>query len=234
MTRSTAEEVTPMRNCSQRVSIFSALIGMTSIATSSFISSDALANRQEEIKESETHTVTETKVLKSDTVCEFSRSVGLGRMVKFSDGKDGSITRVFKLISKDGKQVKELIREERIDAKPTIIHLGKGGYSPSRGSFSRTKTLTMRASAYDPGPQSNGKWAGTTALGIRPTYGIVAVDPRTIPLGSLLFVEGYGFAYAADTGGAIKRDRIDLCMNTIAECNRFGRRTVKVHVLKSK
>jgi 3D (Asp-Asp-Asp) domain-containing protein len=217
-----------MRNCSQRVSLL-----LTGLAIA--INAIAVPTGREEEKAPET--VSETKVLKADTVYEFSRSIGVGRIVKVKDGKDGSVTKVFKVIKKDGKIVgKELIREERVDAVPNTFHLGKGGYTASRGgnSFKAIKTMTMRASAYDPGPQSNGKWAGTTALGIVPRYGIVAVDPRTIPLGSLLFVEGYGFAYAADTGGAIKGNRIDLCMNTVAECYRFGRRSVKVHVLSYK
>lgn len=189
-------------------------------------------------KEEGIETISETKALKSDTVYEFSRQVGLGRIVKVRDGKDGSITKVFKLKKQDGKIIgKELVREERIEAVPTTYRLGNGGYNvSSRGktAFKAQRVVTMRASAYEPGPKSNGKWAGTTTLGIRPAYGIVAVDPRFIKLGSLLFVEGYGFAYAADTGGAIKGNRIDLCMATDAECNRFGRRTVRVHVLSSK
>jgi 3D (Asp-Asp-Asp) domain-containing protein len=183
--------------------------------------------------EEKPETVTEKTVLKSDVNYEFSRSVGAGRIVKKQEGKDGSITKVFRVVKKDGKAIKELIREERIDAVHTLYHLGKGGYNPSRGSFKKTRTLTMRASAYEPGPGSNGKWAFTTTLGVKPKYGIVAVDPKTIKLGSLLFVEGYGFAYAADTGGAIKGDRIDLCFSTESECQRFGRKKVTVHVLSS-
>jgi 3D (Asp-Asp-Asp) domain-containing protein len=188
-------------------------------------------------KEEGIETISETKSLKSDTVYEFSRLVGLGRIVKVRDGKDGSITKVFKLLKKEGKIVgKELIREEKIDAVPTTYRLGNGGYNASRagGTFKAKKVLTMRASAYDPGPHSNGKWAGKTTLGVRPTFGIVAVDPRTIPLGSILFIEGYGFGYAADTGSAIRGNRIDLCMNSVAQCYQFGRKTVKVHVLGKK
>jgi 3D (Asp-Asp-Asp) domain-containing protein len=212
-----------MCNCTQRVSLL--IIGL-GIAASNSVAA---------LKQEGPETVSETKSLKFETVYEFNRGVGFGRVVKAQTGKEGSITKVFKLVKKDGKVVgKELMREERIEPKNTIFHLGKGGYSTNRGSFKAHRVLTMRASAYDPGPHSNGKWAGTTALGVRPRYGIVAVDPRTIPLGSFLYVEGYGFAYAADTGGAIKGDRIDLCMNTVAECYRFGRKTVKVHVLKTK
>jgi 3D (Asp-Asp-Asp) domain-containing protein len=188
-------------------------------------------------KEEGIETISETKTLKSDTVYEFSRQVGLGRIVKVRDGKNGSITKFFKLLKKDGKIVgKELIREEKVDAVPTTYRLGNGGYNASRagGMFKPKKVLKMKASAYDPGPSSNGKWAGRTTLGVRPTFGIVAVDPRTIPLGSILFIEGYGFGYAADTGSAIRGNRIDLCMNSVSECYRFGRRTVKVHVLGKK
>jgi 3D (Asp-Asp-Asp) domain-containing protein len=62
-------------------------------------------------------------------------------------------------------------------------------------------------------------------------YGIVAVDPRVIRLGTKLYVEDYGFCVAGDTGGAIKGTRIDLGFDTYSEAIRFGRRTVAVYVL---
>jgi len=80
--------------------------------------------------------------------------------------------------------------------------------TPSRGG-GRT-TLTMLATAYEPGPISNGKWAGISHLGTPLGYGIVAVDPNVIPLGSRLYIEGYGGGYAADQGGSIKGNRHDL------------------------
>jgi 3D (Asp-Asp-Asp) domain-containing protein len=58
------------------------------------------------------------------------------------------------------------------------------------------------------------------------------VDPDIIPLGSRLYIDGYGFARAEDTGGAIKGERIDLFMDSRAEANRFGKRWVTVYVLK--
>jgi 3D (Asp-Asp-Asp) domain-containing protein len=87
----------------------------------------------------------------------------------------------------------------------------------------------MSASAYDPNPRGG---TGRTSLGHRAKFGHVAVDPKVIPLGSLLYIEGYGFALASDTGGAIKGNRIDLCYNSRAQAFQFGRRKVKVHVLK--
>jgi 3D (Asp-Asp-Asp) domain-containing protein len=60
----------------------------------------------------------------------------------------------------------------------------------------------------------------------------VAVDPRVIRLGSRLFIEGYGAAIAADTGGAIRGNRIDLCMDSLRSAINFGRQPVKVYVLQ--
>lgn len=95
---------------------------------------------------------------------------------------------------------------------------------------------TMEATAYDPSPESNSlAWAGITSLGWRTRHGIAAVDPKVISLRSLLYIEGYGFAWAGDVGGDIKGRRIDLCFNTTKEALRYGRKkNVKVYVLGRK
>jgi 3D (Asp-Asp-Asp) domain-containing protein len=93
----------------------------------------------------------------------------------------------------------------------------------------------VEATAYDPSPESNSvKWAGITSLGWRTRFGIAAVDPRVIPLRRLIFVEGYGFAWTGDVGGAIKGKKLDLCYNTTEEAFRWGRKKVKVYVLGTK
>jgi 3D (Asp-Asp-Asp) domain-containing protein len=61
--------------------------------------------------------------------------------------------------------------------------------------------------------------------------GVVAVDPKVIPLGSKLYVEGYGYAIAGDTGGAIKGNRIDVFFYSSGETAQWGRRWVRVFVL---
>ncbi len=96
---------------------------------------------------------------------------------------------------------------------------------PSRGRAVRTHN--MEATAYT--------WTGSrTATGTWPSRRTVAVDPRVIPLGSELYVEGYGPAVAADTGGDIKGQRIDLYMESYEEAIQFGRRQVLVEVLKER
>ena len=87
----------------------------------------------------------------------------------------------------------------------------------------------MEATAYLP---TDGDGYGITATGIPATYGVAAVDPYVIPLGSRLYIPGYGEAIAADTGGAIYGNRIDLCMESYSECMNFGRRYVTVYVLR--
>ncbi|MBR1729211.1 MAG: 3D domain-containing protein [Selenomonadaceae bacterium] len=89
--------------------------------------------------------------------------------------------------------------------------------------------MAMEATAYLP---TDGNGAGITAMGIPATYGVAAVDPSVIPLGSRLYVPGYGEAIAADTGGAIYGYKIDLCMESYSEAMNFGRRTVTVYVLR--
>jgi len=73
---------------------------------------------------------------------------------------------------------------------------------------------------------------GITAIGLRARKGIVAIDPRVIPLGTRLYIQGYGEALAADTGGWIKGNRVDLCFESLEECFRYGRRKIKVYLIK--
>lgn len=96
----------------------------------------------------------------------------------------------------------------------------------------RGKELSMTATAYS--ASCNG-CSGVTATGINlnnnPDMKVVAVDPGVIPLGSKVWVEGYGEAIAGDTGGAINGNRIDLHVPSKGEANAFGNQDVKVKVI---
>ncbi len=74
--------------------------------------------------------------------------------------------------------------------------------------------------------------SGITASGYRAGFGIIAVDPTVIPLGTHLFVPGYGRAIAGDTGGAIHGNRVDLGFDSLADAARFGRRPVTVYFVR--
>ena len=73
---------------------------------------------------------------------------------------------------------------------------------------------------------------GNTALGVPVRTGVVAVDPRLIPLGTRLHVPGYGPGLAADVGFAIKGRIIDLWFPTTAAARNWGRRTVTITVYR--
>lgn len=87
------------------------------------------------------------------------------------------------------------------------------------------ETITFEATAYT--------WTGCrTATGTWPSRGTVAVDPEVIPLGTKIWVEGYGEAVAEDTGGLVKGNIIDVYLPTEDECWQWGRRMVEVRVIE--
>lgn len=94
------------------------------------------------------------------------------------------------------------------------------------------KTLTMVATAYTADPAENGPWGNVAYDGQTLRRGIVAVDPNVIPVGTRLYIEGYGEAIAADQGSQIKGNRIDLFMDSKTEAYNWGMRTVKVIILE--
>ncbi|HDR6954821.1 TPA: SH3 domain-containing protein [Bacillus cereus] len=102
---------------------------------------------------------------------------------------------------------------------------------------SAKRELTVVATAYTADPSENGTYGGRvlTAMGHdlteNPNMRIIAVDPKVIPLGSKVWVEGYGEAIAGDTGSAIKGNRIDVLMGSKSKAMNWGRQTVKVKIL---
>ena len=103
--------------------------------------------------------------------------------------------------------------------------------SMAQFKLSEAKVMTMESTAYLP---TDGSSAGLTATGRKARRGMVAVDPRVIPMNSLVYVEGYGWAVAADTGGAIKGNIIDVCIESRSACMNWGRRNVKVFIFPQK
>jgi 3D (Asp-Asp-Asp) domain-containing protein len=167
---------------------------------------------------------------------EFSRLVGPGRCQKARDGQTGEVTKTYCVYLVDDQPIgKALVATERTEPVDAVYLMGRSGISTSRGSFSRSKILTMSATGYDPSPTTIGRGAtGRTCTGRHAGYGCVAVDPRVIPLNTLVFVEGYGFALACDKGSAIRGNRIDLCFASRGQAMKFGRKQVRVHVFKDR
>lgn len=104
------------------------------------------------------------------------------------------------------------------------------------GIFEINKKIEMKSTAYTAGFNSTGKnlgdkGYGITASGQRAKVGVVAVDTSIIPFGTKLYIEGYGYAIAGDTGSAIKGNKVDVFLNNYNDAMNYGVRYVDVYVL---
>lgn len=114
----------------------------------------------------------------------------------------------------------------------TTASIPSPGVSRSGSAAPRGKVITMVATAYDGCYECNKPYYGYPSyIGLPLARGIVAVDPKVIPMGAKIYVEGYGNAIAADQGGAIKGNRIDLFFDTHQQALKYGKKTVKVTIL---
>lgn len=133
-------------------------------------------------------------------------------------------------VSIHNKEVEEAKAAEQAKAVEEAANKAKEAQEKESQEVSSTykATYTMEATAYTGDT--------TTATGVTPVrnpegLSTIAVDPSIIPLGSKVYIPGYGEAIAADTGGAIKGHRIDLFLNSENECNNWGRQNVTLYVL---
>jgi len=168
---------------------------------------------------------------------DFALPPGKSKIV--SPGRAGERLAIISFTSTDGKLSKRTLASHLL-RKPRmrIIAEGVGTYAAfadfaQRGlqktAYIAANAMDMIATAYT---ASCAGCSGYTATGYRAGRGIVAVDPRVIPLGTKLFIPGYGFAIAGDTGGAIIGNRIDLGFNSYGDAIQFGRRAIKVYTLR--
>ncbi|MCY7894974.1 ubiquitin-like domain-containing protein [Bacillus vallismortis] len=164
-------------------------------------------------------------------------------------GKEGKLKKHFEVVKENGKEVsRELVKEETAEqSKDKVIAVGTKQSSPkvekvsasgdsktvvSRSNESTGKVMTVSSTAYT---ASCSGCSGHTATGVNlknnPNAKVIAVDPNVIPLGSKVHVEGYGYAIAADTGSAIKGNKIDVFFPEKSSAYRWGNKTVKIKVL---
>ena len=149
-------------------------------------------------------------------------------------GIKGEKTYTYQVTYVNGEETDRELVSEQVTKEPVekIVLVG----TKARQSFLKNSTapsgykkvLYMQCTAYSAG--------GSTATGVPAQWGVIAVDPKIIPLGTKVYVETpdgkyiYGTAVAADTGGAIKGNIIDICVNTRKEAYSFGRRMVNVYI----
>lgn len=169
-----------------------------------------------------------------------------GKEKVITEGQEGKVIKKYEITKENGKEVsRELVETEvKKDSVNKVVAVGtkqpvqkaasnlttlssKSAPAPSGG-----KTYTMTASAFT---ASCSGCSGVTATGINlnanPNMKVIAVDPNVIPLGSKVWVEGYGVAVAGDTGGAIKGNRIDIHVPNKSAAYSWGVRTVQVKII---
>ncbi len=160
-----------------------------------------------------------------------NRLLEKGKVVMLRKGRDGILEKEFRVVYLAGKKVSnKLIRETVV--KPAVSQEYTVGEATFNGEY--LKKFTMLATAYSPRVSETDTNPWVTATGMRSSIGVIAVDPKVIPLGSLLYVKGYGYAVAGDTGGAIKDNRIDVFFYSTEDALKWGRRTVTVYLLPGK
>jgi len=197
------------------------------------------------IRVSEKYEVEKTQI-PYQTITKHNDNLEIGELRKVRAGNEGVKEIKVRIVFENGIEVKREVVEETIlvEAVDEVFEKGtKNFIVTSRGEVQRFKeVIIMIATAYTAGYESTGKNPGDHGFGItksgtqaRP--GVVAVDPRVIPLGTQLYIESldsfpsYGKASAEDIGGSIKGNRIDLFFEDVEDALRFGRRKVRVYVL---
>ncbi|HOQ17062.1 MAG TPA: 3D domain-containing protein [Defluviitaleaceae bacterium] len=193
-----------------------------------------------EIKTRKVETITEESVIPYETELQETPHLPVGEKKLVQEGKDGLKKISYRVEYIGGEEVnREIISEVIVEeAQKEIIKVGAENVIEGKDGkiYKYKKVLTMSATAYTASYEDTGKAPGHPAFGItytgtRARVGTVAVDPNVIPLGTKLYIEGYGYAVAEDIGGAIKGNKIDLYYNTLEEARNFGRKQLKVYIL---
>lgn len=128
--------------------------------------------------------------------------------------------------------VQQQPKQETKAAAETSVPTEEKAVQSNTNNQQASKELTVTATAYT---ANDGGISGVTATGVdlnkNPNAKVIAVDPNVIPLGSKVYVEGYGEATAADTGGAIKGNKIDVFVPNKSDASNWGVKTVNVKIL---
>lgn len=176
--------------------------------------------------------VTEVKTLDYETVIRNDENLDKSVSKTVQEGKNGDKEITYKVVYEDGKEVSRKLVAEKVTNKPVnkIVVKGSGeSVALSRGdSVIYKKKLNMTATAYSIG--------NFTASGARTSrnpsgWSTIAVDPNVIPLGTKVYIPGYGLAIAADTGTAIKNNKIDLFMSSYGDACNWGLRSVELYII---
>lgn len=167
----------------------------------------------------------ENKILPMQVRREWDVFLDPGRQKVLDKGRAGVIRDTIVVSYHEGKVIerKKVNSKLVVNPRPSVIAMGSYNAVSRQVPIRLGKVYKFEATAYT-------HTGYRTAIGAKTRRGIIAVDPRIIPFGTKLYVEGYGYGIAADTGGAIKGHRIDLFFETQSEAVKWGRRNVKLYI----
>jgi 3D (Asp-Asp-Asp) domain-containing protein len=156
------------------------------------------------------------------------------RKVELQKGVEKNIKKIVDEVFYDGVLKETNILSENTESKEyyRLLLLDKNNKVEKDYDLSKAKRIKMKATAYYPGDPLAWGDGTITVLGQRMQRGIVAVDPKVISLRTRLFITGYGYGYAGDTGNLIKGKRIDLGVNNAQEEKAWMYREVTVYILE--
>lgn len=156
-----------------------------------------------------------------NTIEKDDASMEQGKSKVVTEGVKGKDKVTYEITYIDGVESdrKEIARETLTAAVDKVI---LNGTKISFNGKSYSRKLVVKAYSYTGG--------GRTAMGTKARVGEIAVDPKVIPLGSRVYIEGVGARIAEDTGGNIKGNTIDIYMNSASECRKWGVRTVTIYI----
>ena len=172
--------------------------------------------------------VAETKDVPFETIQRPNVNMAIGTTKVVQEGKNG----VSAIISKEIYHGRDLIQTTFVEEKVTtpvqnkIVEFGTTGVINGHAYTNQINARVTAYTPYDPGCNN------ITATGTTVRKGVIAVDPSVIPLGTRVYIPGYGVAVAEDTGGAIKGNRVDVCYMTKSEAYGWGVRNVPVYILQ--
>jgi 3D (Asp-Asp-Asp) domain-containing protein len=187
-----------------------------------------------------TRITSEEQTLTPQVELQPDSSLPKGERRVITNGSPGKVLNVYRIVVQDGVESSPTLTARKVldRSVPRIVAVGTGARSGLQPASFRSyrvpkppkhgRKMRVETTAYSPREPG---LDFVTATGARARHGVIAVDPRVIPLGTHVYVPGYGYAVAADTGGAIKGRRVDLCFETVAECIRWGRRHVTIIIL---
>jgi uncharacterized protein YabE (DUF348 family) len=175
--------------------------------------------------------------IKYAVITKNDKNLEKGKQKVVSEGQEGLLSKSYEVVLENGKEVsRKLVSEKKMKEKQDkvvamgtkvlVAQVSRGSSEPAGREFYVTSTAYTAS--------CNG-CSGFTATGINlranPNIKVIAVDPSVIPLGTKVWVEGYGYAIAADKGSAVKGHKIDVFVPTKSEAYRWGRKRVKIKIL---